>query len=71
MNNSIVYFVALLAGLHSVSAFAYMDPGGANLFLQLILPVISMIIGFFVFLRRWLVMAVQQLFAQIKAWLKW
>jgi hypothetical protein len=70
MNKSIVYFVALLTGLHSLSAFAYMDPGGANLFLQLALPVFSLIIGFFVFLKRWLVMSVQYLFSRIKAWFK-
>jgi hypothetical protein len=71
MKISILYFVALLTGLHSISAFSYMDPGGANLFLQLVLPVISLITGFFIFLRRWLVMAFWQIFSQIKTFFRW
>lgn len=70
MSKSIAYYVALLTAFHTLPAFAYMDPGGANLFLQLVLPVISLIVGFFVFMRRWLVIAVKHLFSKIKAWFK-
>jgi hypothetical protein len=70
MSKSIVYCVALLIALHTVPVFAYMDPGGANLFLQLVLPIISLIVGFFVFVRRWLVTTVQHLFTRIKALFK-
>ena len=62
-------FSVLLTGFYTNSAYAYMDPGGANLFLQLVIPVFSAIAGVFIYVRRWLVNIVKHLFYKIKNFL--